>query len=174
MVFTNTGNYQVTITLDGCSSLPSNDVAVDVASGGLPDVTVASSAPIENPACEGTNVILSVDDLEGFTYEWSGPSGVVCTTPETTIIGATPDDNGEYSVTITNPNGCPNTVGPVTVQVDPKPATPIISADKTTVCPEEGFTLSTDPVAGDNITYEWFLDGTSVGTTDEPLSLIHI
>ena len=172
LVFTNTGNYQVVITLDGCPSLPSNDVAIDVASGGLPDVTATSSAPVENPACEGTNVTLSVDELDGFTYEWSGPNGVVGTTAETIIVGATPDDNGEYSVTITNPSGCPNTVGPVTVQVDPKPATPTISADQTTVCPGEGFTLSTDAVVGDNITYEWFLNGTSVGTTDDPALII--
>jgi len=167
LVFTNTGTYQVTVTLNGCPSLPSNDVAIDVASGGLPDVTASSSSPAENPACEGTDVVLSVDELEGFTYEWTGPNGVVGNTPETTIIGATPEDNGEYMVIITNENGCPNTVGPVTVEVAPKPATPSISADPTTVCSGEGFTLSTDPVAGDNITYEWFLEGVSVETTDE-------
>lgn len=168
LVFTNTGTYQVTVTLNGCPSLPSNDVAIDVASGGLPDVTPSSSAPIENPACEGTNVTLSVDTLEGFMYEWSGPNGVVGTTAETVIVGATPDDNGEYNVTITNPNGCPTMVGPVTVQVDPKPATPSISADPTTVCPGDGFTVSTDEVTGDNITYEWFVNGNSVGITDAP------
>ncbi|MFK7982029.1 MAG: gliding motility-associated C-terminal domain-containing protein, partial [Saprospiraceae bacterium] len=166
LVFTNTGNYQVVITLDGCSSLPSNDVAIDVASGGLPNVNPTSSAPIENPACEGTNVTLAVEDMADFTYEWVGPNGVVGTTAETIIIAAAPEDNGEYNVTITNPNGCSTTIGPVTVQVDPKPATPTISADPTTVCPGEGFTLSTDAVTGDNITYEWLLDGSSVGTTD--------
>ena len=49
LVAANTGTYQVTVVLDGCASLPSNDVVIDVASGGLPDVTATSSAPIENP-----------------------------------------------------------------------------------------------------------------------------
>lgn len=56
LVFTNTGTYQVTITLDGCSSLPSNDVAIDVASGGLPDATASSPAM---PSV-GTSIVPSV------------------------------------------------------------------------------------------------------------------
>ena len=172
LVFTNTGTYQVTITLDGCSSLPSNDVAIDVASGGLPDATASSSAPLDNPACEGTNVTLTATEIDGATYEWAGPNGIVGTTVETVIIGATPADNGEYTVTITNENGCPTMLDPATVQVDPKPAAPIITADKTTVCTGEGFTLSTDEVAGENVTYDWALNGTSIGTTDEPILVL--
>ena len=168
LVAANTGTYQVTVVLDGCASLPSNDVAIDVAAGGLPDATATSSAPAENPVCEGTNVTLTATEFDNVTYEWAGPNGVVGTTAETVIVGATPADNGEYTVTITTANGCPTTLDPVTVQVDPKPATPTITADNTNVCPGEGFTLSTDAVAGDNISYEWFLNGASVGTTDEP------
>jgi len=168
LVFTNTGTYQVTITLDGCASLPSNDVEIDVASGGFLDATAASSAPAENPACEGTNVTLTATEIENVTYEWVGPNGVVGTTAETIIEEATPADNGEYTVTYTNENGCTFTPDPVTVQVDPKPAAPTITADNTTVCPEEGFTLNTDEVVGDNVTYDWALNGTSIGTTDTP------
>jgi len=167
LVAANTGTYQVRAIVDGCPSDFSNDVPIDVASGGLPDVTATSSAPIENPACEGDDVTLSVDEIDGATYEWSGPNGVVGTTATAILEDATAAANGEYSVTITV-NECPKTVGPVTVQVDPKPATPTLSVDNAAVCPGEGFTLTTDAVAGDNITYDWLLDGTFVISTDEP------
>ncbi len=168
LVAANTGTYQVTVVLDGCESLPSNDVAIDVAAGGLPNATATSSPPAGNPVCEGTDITLTATEFDNVTYEWAGPNGVIATTSETVIVGATAADNGEYTVTITTANGCPTTLEPITVQVDPKPATPTITTDNTTVCPGEGFMLSTDAVAGDNITYEWFLNGNSVGTTDDP------
>ncbi|MEM1118933.1 MAG: gliding motility-associated C-terminal domain-containing protein [Bacteroidota bacterium] len=172
LVAANTGTYQVQAIVDGCPSDFSNDVAINVASGGLPDVVATSSAPTENPACEGDDVTLSVTPpVDGATYEWSGPNGVVGTTADVVLENATTAVNGEYSVTVTV-NDCPKTLDPITVQVNPKPATPNIASDKTTVCSDEGFTLSTDEVAGENVTYDWSLNGTLVVSTDDPTLLV--
>jgi len=168
LVAANTGTYQVRVIVDGCPSDFSNDVPVDVASGGLPDAEATSSAPEGNSVCEGESVMLSVVPLiEGASYEWSGPNGVVGNEAETIIAAATPADNGEYNVTITV-NGCPKTVGPVTVAVDAKPTTPTVMSDKDSACPGEAVTFSTAAATGDNITYDWLLNGTVVATTDTP------
>ncbi len=168
LVAANTGTYQVRVIVDGCPSDFSNDVPVDVASGGLPNAEATSSAPIGNSVCEGEGVTLSVVPLiDDASYEWSGPNGVVGNEAEIILVAATPEDNGEYTVTITV-NGCPKTVGPVTVAVDAKPATPTVSSDTDSACPGEAVTFNTAAATGDNITYDWLLDGTVVATTDSP------
>ncbi|MEM6320604.1 MAG: gliding motility-associated C-terminal domain-containing protein [Bacteroidota bacterium] len=167
LVATNTGDYQVRVVLDGCPSEPSNDVAIDVEAGGLPDLMVSSSADAGSAACEGETVTLTATEIEGVTYEWSGPNGVVGNSATALILEATVADSGEYTLTVMV-NGCPKTFGAVTVQVNPKPETPTLTSDQTTVCPGEGFTLSTDAVEGEEVTYDWQLNGTSLTTTEDP------
>ncbi len=171
LVAANTGMYQVRTIVNGCPSDFSEGVAVDVSAGGLPNVTASSSAPVNNPACEGDDVTLSVTPVDGATYEWSGPNGVVGTTADVVLENAAAAASGQYSVTVTV-GECPKTLDPVIVQVDPKPATPTLSVDNAAVCPGESFTLSTDAVAGDNVTYDWLLNGTVVTSTTEPTLLI--
>jgi len=168
LVAANTGTYQVRAVVDGCPSEFSNDVPVDVASGGLPNAMATSSAPNGNAVCEGEDVMLSVvPDVDTALYEWAGPNGIVGNMAEIVLEGVTPEDVGEYNVTITI-NGCPNTVGPVTVDVAARPATPMITADTESVCPGEGVTLTTTAITGDDISYDWILNGMVVTTTTEP------
>jgi gliding motility-associated-like protein len=167
LVATNTGDYTVVAIVNGCPSEPSNMVSIDVASGGLPDLAASSSAPASNPGCVGDNVTLSAPGVENATYAWTGPNGFTSTDSIAIIENATADANGEYTVTVTV-NGCPKTLDPVTVQLEPKPATPTISADDTNICPGEGFTLSTAVATGTTISYDWTLNGTVIATTDDP------
>ena len=166
LVPTNTGNYSVIAIVNGCPSDESNSMFIDVALGGLPDVTITSSADANNPACEGDDVTLTATGFENATYEWTGPNDFTAADSIVIIENATSAANGEYSVIITI-NGCPKTVGPVIVQVDAKPATPTISVDNATVCPGEGFTLSTSTATGTAISYDWLLNGTLITTTTD-------
>ena len=97
----------------------------------------------------------------------AGPNGIVGTTADVILDPTTAEDAGEYTVTITI-NGCPNSLDPVTVAIAPRPATPTIMADNTNACPGESLTLTTGLAEGDNITYDWLLNGQVVATTTDP------
>ena len=158
LVPTNTGSYSVQIETDTCVSDTSNAVRVDVRIGGLADAVITSSAPADNPACEGDVVTLSVTDDPDATYEWIGPDGTVISTESTvTFEDATAAINGEYSVNVEK-DSCPGILGPVIIQVNPKPATPVINAIDAALCPGEAILLTTDTAVGTAISYQWLFD----------------
>ena len=118
------GVFNVIVTdLSGCVSLPSADITVTV-NPIPPTPSISASGPLS--FCAGNSVTLSAPS--GFaSYLW--------TNGETTqsIIVTT---SGVYSVTVANLIGCPSMPSAsVTVNVNPYPATPVITAmGPTTFC----------------------------------------
>ncbi len=158
LVPTNTGNYSVQIVTDTCISDTSNIVRVDVKVGGLEEAIITSSAPVDNPACEGDIVTLTVTDDPDAVYEWIGPDGSVISTESiVTFENASSSINGEYSVNITK-DSCPAVLGPVIIQVNSKPITPAINSNNINFCPGESIVLTTDIATGTTISYQWLFD----------------
>lgn len=93
----NTGTYTVVVTnASGCTDEASVDVLVFPAI----DATVDPALPA---FCPGSSVILTATGIGGngiFTYDWIYPGGTV-NTPSVEVF-----QTGNYSVTVTDGNGC--------------------------------------------------------------------
>jgi hypothetical protein len=109
------GTYSVTATVNGCTSA-AGSVAVTV--NAIPSVTSAGS---NSPICEGSVLNLTATFIAGATYSWTGPNGFISSEQNPSIIDATVDAAGTYSVTATV-NGCTSALAYTSVAVNTIPA----------------------------------------------------
>ena len=168
----NTGTYYAVLTVDGCSTLPSNVGSVIVQSPPV-DFVATASAGIDSRVCEGENVGLNVPFAFGTTYEWFGPNGFTSDSPNPTIPAISEADAGNYYAVVTA-NLCPVLTNEITIGVKPKPEQPSLNIDNTQQCEGESATLTvTKPTLfpeGTTVVYEWFTSNSDVplATTDTP------
>ncbi|MCX7743046.1 MAG: choice-of-anchor I family protein [Flavobacteriales bacterium] len=96
----NAGLYIVNVTdANGCTNVDTTQVIIY----SLPDVVAYTNAPI----CEGDNLIIQAEG--GIEYEWIGPNNFYSQLQNFVIINATSNQQGVYTVTATNQEGCTNT-----------------------------------------------------------------
>lgn len=148
------GVYTALVTVDGCTSLVSNELTVDV--GAVPPTPVITT---NSPLCEGETLELSTDLIPGAEYIWTGPGNFDGNgglhNPE--VPGAGEDNEGTYQVQLII-SGCPSTFSvPVTVEVNETP-TSAIAVNNGPICKENGATLLlsvTPATAIPGATYTW-------------------
>lgn len=132
-----TTSYSLTVTdINGCVSNPSASISVTV--NQLPAAPVISNSGALT-FCAGNDVTLSATG--GQSYSWSNAA-----TSSSIDVGT----SGTFSLTITDINGCesPSSL-PVSVNVNPNPAAPIItSIGSTTFCQGADATLQTNQTNG--------------------------
>jgi hypothetical protein len=136
------GAYSITVTLNGCSQSNTSTVTVKP----LPTVTPVTPVSV----CEGSQLLLNINNTPGATYAWTGPGGFFNNFWIPVVSNSTtPSMAGTYSVTVTL-NGCSasNTIA-VTVKPLPTvtPTTPI------TICANTALNLGVNATAGG--TYVW-------------------
>jgi hypothetical protein len=115
------GQYVLTVTntANNCTSSATADIAADV---NAPQA--ASNAG--TLTCATTSLVLNgTSTLPASTFAWSGPNGFAATTGN-----ATATDAGDYTLTVTAPNGC---TGSITVTVDEDVAAPDLTATGATI-----------------------------------------
>ena len=153
------GSYRVRITAaNECFSLSN---AINVTVHELPEVTATNDGPV----CEGEDVQLSGGPDGMVSYQWSSPSnpGFSSSLQNPVIAGITPAQAGQYTLTVTDDNGCENSAT-TSVVVNPLPVAPVLaSASETHICAgTEGF-LTLTATGGNGQTLQWFA-GTCGGT----------
>ncbi|MBK8565550.1 MAG: gliding motility-associated C-terminal domain-containing protein [Saprospiraceae bacterium] len=134
------GNYSVKTTLDGCQSPPSNLVPVSIIAlptGALANNPTSSLAP----ACEGSDVALAATLLPGASYHWYGPLGFFANVPNPVLDGISAGQAGDYLVVIGYPQCSATLAFETAVFVSPTPQTPVL-AGATTACEGEDVVLS--------------------------------
>lgn len=94
------GTYSLVITDGGCASLPAT---TSVTVNPLPSAAAGSNSPV----CEGSDILLTSSGGTG--YSWTGPNSYSNGTQNPTITAATSAEDGVYTVTVTDANGCQNT-----------------------------------------------------------------
>ena len=160
------GSYTVTATnAGGCTSPPSVSVAVTV-NPAPPVPTLTAAGP--TTLCTGDSVLLTASATGATAYQWLLNGTPI---PYSTAVTDTAGVSGSYAVSITDVNGCTSTSASTTVNIDPTPSTPILSAGgATTFCEGESVTLSATATGA--ATYQWFLGGTPiVGATSATYSV---
>jgi len=128
----NSGNYQVTATLNGCTTSANTNVTVNTA----PTATITGNMNI----CNGASTTLTASG--GTSYLWSTGA----TTPSITV---SPSVNTTYNVIVTANSGCSSTAF-ATVIVSPPP-TISISTSANNICQGEEVVL----IAGGASSYVW-------------------
>ncbi len=135
-------------TLNGCVGTASQSIEVY----NQPNVVISASSPSPIQLCQGQTTTLTA--TPGFSnYNWSnsanGPSIVV-------------GSSGNYSVTVSDANGCQGTASGVQVIVNPVPSPTIVSNGPLQFCQGGSVVLSTQAGFG---TYSWSNGGTNISTT---------
>ena len=105
------GTYSLTITVGSCSS---STETVDVTVNETPAI---SANAVSTDVREGDDIELNSGTLAGATYSWTGPNGFTSSDQNPTIIGATPAEDGTYSLVVTA-NGCSSASSDVTITVN--------------------------------------------------------
>jgi predicted nucleotidyltransferase len=158
LINTDTSSYYVKINSGAYSVKVTNTRANCVATSGQTIVTVNPgpvSPYITNIGalefCQGDSVELSVTNTLNYTYQWKKDGGAVGT--DTSRFTA--KNNGKYTLTVTNENGCSvSSADSVEVTVNPAPSAGNISLDgKGTFCEGGSVILSVPATAG--YTYNW-------------------
>jgi gliding motility-associated-like protein len=139
------GKYIVKVLKDGCSSLPSNEIAVLVNNTSLP-LFITGSPTI----CSGNTTTLQAS-IANASYQWfkdnQPVAGATSQTYTTTAAGS-------YVVKIGDA-GCTSTSAAVSISISAVPPTPTITSPATTICEGQRFTLQSSQTGA----HEWYKDG---------------
>jgi gliding motility-associated-like protein len=140
----NSGDYELTVTLNGCSSDPAVvNVVVEETPESIPDA-------VATEICEGDDIELLANDIVGADYAWTGPNGFTSTDQNPIIPNATTIHSGDYELTITLGN-CVSEVGTVNINVIDAPS--INTVPNAPICEGDDLLFQTDVVTGSS--YEW-------------------
>jgi hypothetical protein len=140
------GNY--TVTVKNASGCTNTSAATAVTVNPLPTATITAGGP--TTFCQGGSVTLTASAAS--SYLWSTGA----TTQSITVITA-----GNYSVTVTNANGCSKTSAATTVTVNPLPTATITAGGPTTFCQGGSVTLT----ANTSSSYLWSTGATTQSIT---------
>ena len=150
--------YTVTGTENGCDN--TDQITVNINNPAvLTTVPTTGQSNCDQPT--GSVVGLVASGNGGFGYLWTDASGnAVGVSSDLTNVPA-----GDYSVTITDINGCSAVFGPYSVSNFPTPTSPTITIDNANPCLGGSFTATASLIAG--ASYNWSGPGgfTSSGIT---------
>ena len=146
------GTYTVTVTdVNGCTATATANVVINA----LPAATASSNSPV----CVGATI--SLTSSGGTSYSWSGPGGFTSTLQNPTRTNATVAMSGNYTVTVTNVNGC-SAVAVTNVTVNPLPIA--TAGSNSPVC--AGATINLTSTGGTS--YSWSGPGGWTSTLQNP------
>jgi gliding motility-associated-like protein len=69
------------------------------------------------PVCEGEDLYLYANTIQGATYQWTGPNGYISNDQNPVVEESLPESSGTYTVTISVPSGCASASNSVQVTV---------------------------------------------------------
>jgi len=105
------GHYQLTVTVNGCSSTLPSTTAVDVKQ------TPSAPALVNNgPVCEGGDLKLLVTGIPGAVYTWSGPGNFNSSVQNNVLPSVISTSAGTYYATQTV-NGCTSVAASTNVNI---------------------------------------------------------
>jgi hypothetical protein len=118
---TSGGNYQVMITQGICTAISQTLAITELPAVVIPNLTMIQS----NPGCSGGSATITAEGGSFTSYLWS--NGANTSSIDVTV-------SGDYTVTLSDDNGCVATAGPISVNFALQDAVPIclVTVDPTT------------------------------------------
>ncbi len=156
------GTYSVTITVNGCASVPATTDIVEQ----TPPLATATNT---GPACLGGSITLNGGTTTPgvATYNWSGPNGFSSTQQNPVINPVSAATAGTYSVTVTI-GGCASLPATTDVVINPQPNA--TASSNSPVCAGNTLNLTgTTTTVGTLITYAWSGPGSFNSTQQNPV-----
>ena len=141
----NSGTYNVTVTVNGCTSSSASTIVTINPKPTAP--TVGSNGAL----CAGQTLSLSASAIANASYTWSGPNNFSSTLQNPTRANMTSSDAGLYSV-IATVNSCSSLSASITISVSASAPSPTVSSNSP-VCAGQTLNLFASNVAG--ATYSW-------------------
>lgn len=154
IVVSNPGLYHVLVTDGICSTSDTIEVSVGQAPTPI-NITGLSQY------CEGGSLTLSVEELNGAVYSWTGPSGFSSSSDSIFISGLQLSQSGLYKIQYTV-NGCPGLPDSVEIFVFPSPVVNL--GEDILICQGGSTTLQTGISSGQSLSFLW-----NTGSTDSTL-----
>lgn len=124
-----------------------NYTAPDPCAPNVCNVVAGSNSPV----CSGLGISLTATNTAGANYAWTGPNGFNSNLQNPIINNSTTAMSGDYTVTMTLPNGCVAT-STVNVVINQTPDTPAPQSNSP-ICEGNTINLTTGTVP--NATYSW-------------------
>jgi PKD repeat protein len=144
---TTPGTYRVKVTnANGCVCI-SNAVTVLAVSKPIAKIKILPSQKICSPG--GSVTLTSLNHITGYISNWYNVTTSTPINPNSATINDFITVTTTYQLTLTNQYGCTD-VCSVTVEVNPLPAPPIISAVPPTLCEGTPTTLTITPYLNNN------------------------
>jgi gliding motility-associated-like protein len=137
------GTYNVSVTLNGCTSNTQVNTLTDPITLPVPTLTSSPSSTL----CEGDNLTLTATGNSGATFNWTAPTNCGTASSNTyTVNNISTTCGGTYSVTQTE-LGCTSAAANITITVNPLP---VISSCNTNanLCAGDTLVLSCLPAGG--------------------------
>ncbi len=158
--------YEIKVKAAGCASETRIEVSTQNADAAVASITPAGATTF----CDGNSVVLQANEGQGLTYQWfRGGTAIAGATSSTytaervanTILASR--EVSQYSVRVTNPNGCNATSELVTVTIDPaSPAVNLISTTSPQLCAGTTPAVVMEAITGINanlLQYKWMRNG---------------
>ncbi len=136
------GNYFLEVELNGCVGYDTITVNIGV--------NLLINANGNSPVCEGDSIILSVTNVVGASYSWTGPNGFTSILQNPKIPNSTLAMDGRYFVTASQPSGC-NGIDSIDIVITPLPQINLSSNNP--ICQDDTIFLNTINFPGVN--YSW-------------------
>jgi len=156
----------VASSVTGCTAF-SNGVSVSVKPSPSASITATGGTSFCTEASITT--VLTADAGAGNTYQWT-KDGVVISTTGSNVFSVR--SAGTYGVIVTNPSSCSSVSNTVTVAVSPLAETAITANGRTEFCIGENVNVLLTATASANTTYQWFVDGKTLGASTTNNSII--
>lgn len=121
------GNIE--ISCPGMSAVTSKYVTLNAVVGIIPNSTINYGGP--TTVCSGNQVALSVDSVAGLVYQWKN-NNVNINGANNSIFNVV--NSGNYSVSVTNSNGCSSASNGIQITVNPLPSAIISSSSPLGYC----------------------------------------
>ncbi len=138
---TMSGTYNLVVAAGSCTASATTNVLVNP----LPTPTASNNSPV----CVGQTI--NFTGSAGVTYTWTGPSSFTMMVQNPTIPSAALSNAGTYTCSVTDANGCKNSVT-TNVFVNSPPAAPSLGSNSP-VCAGQNLNLVCGPTAA--VTFMW-------------------
>ncbi|GGB76722.1 hypothetical protein GCM10007424_15930 [Flavobacterium suaedae] len=164
------GTYNFRYTVVGCDNV-TDEAVITITLNDTPQAPVPTAV---NAVCEGEDIQLSVNNVTGASYQWTGPDNFSSTEQNPFITGVAVSASGTYSVTATV-NGCTSQPSTVNVTINPLPDFTI--GGDASLCEGQSTMLDINPQNFDinNASLAWYHDGEElVGVNSQTIEVFEI